>query len=125
MNNTMAISTLFSWLVGHPFLKQVSTPRWFVKEEILECPVLVVRQLDKNNLRKIYTQLNYLIHVSALSWVLIISLKQVGKVSTNFAAAKNGKVNSNFSAAKIGQVSSNSKKRLSWQQFFCSKKRSS
>ena len=36
---------------------------------------------------------------------------QVGKVSTNFAAAKNGKVGSNFSAAKNGQVSSNSKKR--------------
>ena len=36
---------------------------------------------------------------------------QVGKVSTNFAAAKNGKVSSNFSAAKNGQVSSNSKKR--------------
>ena len=35
----------------------------------------------------------------------------VGKVSTNFAAAKNGKVGSNFSAAKNGQVSSNSKKR--------------
>ena len=37
--------------------------------------------------------------------------KEVGKVSTNFAAAKNGKVGSNFSAAKNGQVSSNSKKR--------------
>ena len=36
---------------------------------------------------------------------------QAGKVSTNFAAAKNGKVGSNFSAAKNGQVSSNSKKR--------------
>ena len=36
---------------------------------------------------------------------------EVGKVSTNFAAAKNGKVGSNFSAAKNGQVSSNSKKR--------------
>ena len=36
---------------------------------------------------------------------------QVGKVSTNFAAAKNGKVGSNFSAAKNGQVSSNSKRR--------------
>ena len=36
---------------------------------------------------------------------------KVGKVSTNFAAAKNGKVGSNFSAAKNGQVSSNSKKR--------------
>ena len=28
------------------------------------------------------------------------TFKQVGKVSTNFAAAKNGKVGSNFSAAK-------------------------
>ena len=37
--------------------------------------------------------------------------RKVGKVSTNFAAAKNGKVGSNFSAAKNGQVSSNSKKR--------------
>ena len=36
---------------------------------------------------------------------------KVGKVSTNFAAAKNGKVGSNFSAAKNGQVSSSSKKR--------------
>ena len=36
---------------------------------------------------------------------------EVGKVSTNFAAAKNGKVGSNFSAAKNGQVSSSSKKR--------------
>ena len=40
-----------------------------------------------------------------------LQLKEVGKVSTNFAAAKNGKVGSNFSAAKNGQVSSNSKKR--------------
>ena len=40
-----------------------------------------------------------------------LSTSQVGKVSTNFAAAKNGKVGSNFSAAKNGQVSSNSKKR--------------
>ena len=39
------------------------------------------------------------------------TLLKVGKVSTNFAAAKNGKVGSNFSAAKNGQVSSNSKKR--------------
>ena len=39
------------------------------------------------------------------------TFSQVGKVSTNFAAAKNGKVGSNFSAAKNGQVSSNSKKR--------------
>ena len=39
------------------------------------------------------------------------SRNKVGKVSTNFAAAKNGKVGSNFSAAKNGQVSSNSKKR--------------
>ena len=38
-------------------------------------------------------------------------LIEVGKVSTNFAAAKNGKVGSNFSAAKNGQVSSSSKKR--------------
>ena len=37
--------------------------------------------------------------------------KQVGKVSTNFAAAKKGKVGSNFSAVKNGQVSSSSKKR--------------
>ena len=37
--------------------------------------------------------------------------REVGKVSTNFAAAKNGKVGSNFSAAKNGQVSSSSKKR--------------
>ena len=36
---------------------------------------------------------------------------QVGKVSTNFAAAKNGKVGSNFSEVKNGQVSSSSKKR--------------
>ena len=36
---------------------------------------------------------------------------KVGKVSTNFAAAKNGKVGSNFSAVKNGQVCSNSKKR--------------
>ena len=41
----------------------------------------------------------------------LLSFIQVGKVSTNFAAAKNGKVGSNFSAAKNGQVSSNSKKR--------------
>ena len=38
-------------------------------------------------------------------------VNEVGKVSTNFAAAKNGKVGSNFSAAKNGQISSNSKKR--------------
>ena len=43
--------------------------------------------------------------------ILIYTLWQVGKVSTNFAATKNGKVGSNFSAAKNGQVSSNSKKR--------------
>ena len=36
---------------------------------------------------------------------------KVGKVSTNFAAAKDGKVGSNFSAAKNGQVSNKSKKR--------------
>ena len=47
MNNTRTIPTLLFWLVGHPFLKQVSTLRWFPKEVILECPVLVVRQLDK------------------------------------------------------------------------------
>ena len=41
----------------------------------------------------------------------IRALFEVGKVSTNFAAAKNGKVGSNFSAAKNSQVSSNSKKR--------------
>ena len=35
----------------------------------------------------------------------------VGKVSSDIAAAKNGKVGSNFAAAKSGQVSSNSKKR--------------
>ena len=46
-----------------------------------------------------------------LDFCLGSSLHQVGKVSTNFAAAKNGKVGSNFSAAKNGQVSSNSKKR--------------
>ena len=45
-----------------------------------------------------------------ISWILIPQPK-VGKVSTNFAAAKNGKVGSNFSAAKNGQVSRNSKKR--------------
>ena len=39
------------------------------------------------------------------------TVMEVGKVSTNFAAAKNGKVGSNFSAAKNGQVSSSSKKR--------------
>ena len=41
----------------------------------------------------------------------IYPLWEVGKVSTNFAAAKNGKVGSNFSALKNGQVSSSSKKR--------------
>ena len=46
-----------------------------------------------------------------ISCVVLLSFFQVGKVSTNFAAAKNGKVGSNFSAAKNGQVSSNSKKR--------------
>ena len=44
-------------------------------------------------------------------FVRISDENAVGKVSTNFAAAKNGKVGSNFSAAKNGQVSSNSKKR--------------
>ena len=34
-------------LVGHPFLKQVSTLRWFPMEAILEC-LVSVRQLDKN-----------------------------------------------------------------------------
>ena len=42
---------------------------------------------------------------------MFLDKNEVGKVSTNFAAAKNGKVGSNFSAAKNGQVSSNSKKR--------------
>ena len=41
----------------------------------------------------------------------VVTEKKVGKVSINFAAAKNGKVGSNFSAAKNGQVSSSSKKR--------------
>ena len=43
--------------------------------------------------------------------LVYVDVTEVGKVSTNFAAAKNGKVGSNFSAAKNGQVSSNSKKR--------------
>ena len=55
---------------------------------------------------------NYTLYFSGTSHQLNKScLQKVGKVSTNFAAAKNGKVGSNFSAAKNGQVSSNSKKR--------------
>ena len=43
--------------------------------------------------------------------LVIVGSPEVGKVSTNFAAAKNGKVGSNYSAVKNGQVSSSSKKR--------------
>ena len=49
--------------------------------------------------------------IQGISQQAIMFESKVGKVSTNFAAAKNGKVSSKFSAAKNGQVSSNSKKR--------------
>ena len=48
--------------------------------------------------------------LQGLEWKQHAYIK-VGKVSTNFAAAKNGKVGSNFSAVKNGQVSSSSKNR--------------
>ena len=48
---------------------------------------------------------------SHVNFLFLSTNSEVGKVSTNFAAAKNGKVGSNFSAAKNGQVSSSSKKR--------------
>ena len=42
----------YFWLIDHPILGQVATPRSFQLEPILDCPVLDVRQLVRNKRRK-------------------------------------------------------------------------
>ena len=42
----------YFWLIDHPILGQVATPRSFQLESILECPALDVRQLVRNKRRK-------------------------------------------------------------------------
>ena len=44
----------YFWLIDHPILGQVATPRSFQLESILECPALDVRQLVRNKRRKEY-----------------------------------------------------------------------
>ena len=44
----------YFWLIDHPILEQVATPRSFQLEPILDCPVLDVRQLVRNKRRKEY-----------------------------------------------------------------------
>ena len=44
----------YFWLIDHPILEQVATPRSFQLESILECPALDVRQLVRNKRRKEY-----------------------------------------------------------------------
>ena len=44
----------YFWLIDHPILEQVATPRSFQLELILDCPVLDVRQLVRNKRRKEY-----------------------------------------------------------------------
>ena len=44
----------YFWLIDHPILEQVATPRSFQLESILDCPVLDVRQLVRNKRRKEY-----------------------------------------------------------------------
>ena len=44
----------YFWLIDHPILEQVATPRSFQLESILECPALDVRQIVRNKRRKEY-----------------------------------------------------------------------